>query len=119
MEEWRQKDDFTLVGRGYFVVNGDTIVTEEMRIEQRGPNVYFILLKDQNHKSMKFRLRSRQPNELIFQNESPKESDELILRRNGATNEAERLMQPKPISPLDNSSTQPAPPKDRRVMQRK
>lgn len=104
MEEWRQKDDFTLVGRGYFVVNGDTIVTEEMRIEQRGENTYFILLKDQNQKSMKFRLRSSQPNELIFQNATSKEEDEMVLRNLPATNELERVLQPSPTRSTQTSS---------------
>jgi hypothetical protein len=70
MEEWRQMDAFTLVGRGYFVVNGDTMVTQEMRIEQRGPNIYYIIAKDEDAKAMKFRLRSRTGHELVFQDET-------------------------------------------------
>lgn len=92
IEEWRQKDDFTLVGRGYFVVNGDTIVTQEMRIEQRGPNVYYIIAKDENAKSMRFRLRSSIQNEAVFQDESPKGDKELVLRNNPATREAEQIL---------------------------
>lgn len=92
MEEWRQQDEFTLVGRGYFVVNGDTIVTQEMRIEQRGPNVYYIIVKDENAKAMKFRLRSRLSNELIFRDESPKADQELVLRNRPSTNELERII---------------------------
>ena len=119
MEEWRQKDDFTMVGRGYFVVNGDTIVTEEMRIEQRGPNTYFILLKDQNHKSIKFRLRSSQPNELIFQNAASAEEDELVLRNLPATDELERRLQPSPTRAVQTSSKPDFyPSKSKQVMKR-
>ncbi len=119
MEDWRQKDDFTLIGRGYFVVNGDTVVTEEMRIEQRGPDTYFILLKDQNHKSMKFRLRSSQPNELIFQNAVSKEEDELVLRNLPATNELERVLQPSPTRSTETSSKPDFyPSKSKQVLQR-
>jgi hypothetical protein len=119
IEEWRQQDDFTLVGRGYFVVNRDTIVTEEMRIEQRGPNLYYIIAKDQNHKSMKFRLRSSMPNELIFENAASKNDDELVLRNRPATNELERVLQAPPTKSMDNTTPNaPHPPKDQRVMKR-
>jgi Domain of unknown function (DUF6265) len=119
IEEWRQKDDFTLVGRGYFVVNRDTIVTEEMRIEQRGPNMYFIIAKDQNHKSMKFRLRSSMPNELIFQNAASQDDDELVLRNRPSTNELERVLQAPPSKSLDNNTSREFhPPRDQRVMKR-
>jgi hypothetical protein len=120
IEEWRQLDDFTLVGRGYFVVNGDTIVTQEMRIEQRGPNVYYIIAKDENAKAMKFRLRSRMSNELIFQDEGPKTDQELILRNNPATNEIEKIITTpaERTGNLQKLSGQSLP-DNRKVMQRK
>lgn len=120
IEEWRQLDDFTLVGRGYFVVNGDTMVTQEMRIEQRGPNVYYIIAKDENAKAMKFRLRSRLNNELIFQDESPKTNRELLLRNNPSTNEVEKIITtPEERSQNLQKSNGPQAPSSRKVMQRK
>lgn len=120
IEEWRQLDDFTLVGRGYFVVNGDTIVTQEMRIEQRGPNVYYIIVKDENAKAMKFRLRSRMSNELIFQDESPKTDQELVLRNNPAKDEVEKIISTpaeRSVNQLNKSSQNS--PGNYKVMQRK
>lgn len=120
IEEWRQMDEFTLLGRGYFVVNGDTIVTQEMRIEQRGPNVYYIIAKDENAKAMKFRLRSRAGNELIFQDESPKTNHELVLRNNPATNEVEKIITTPAERSAQLKSTHPEnqSPNLRKVMQR-
>ena len=93
MEDWRQLDEFTLLGRGFFVVNGDTVITQEMRIEQRGPNVYYIVAMGQDSKPMRFRLRSRNNNEVIFQGDSPKNRKELVLRNNPSTQEVETILQ--------------------------
>jgi Domain of unknown function (DUF6265) len=118
IEEWRQKDDFTMIGRGYFVVNGDTIVTEEMRIEQRGPDVYFIIVKDQNHKSMKFRLRSSQPNEAIFQNAAPKSEEEIVLRNRPSTDELERILQSPRRQPPSDNTQKPNTAPSKQIMKR-
>jgi hypothetical protein len=116
MEEWRQKDDFTMLGRGFFVVNGDTIITEEMRIEQRGPDLYFIIVKDQNQKAMKFRLRSSQPNELIFEDARSKSEAEVVLRNNPSTNQLERIYQEDPKVQSQNKAVKAN--MERRVLSR-
>lgn len=93
MEDWRLLDEFTLVGRGYFVVNGDTVVTQEMRIEQRGPNVYYIVAQGPSGKPLRFRLRSRNSNEAVFLGDSPKNPQELVIRNNPSTQEVETILQ--------------------------
>lgn len=85
-EQWRQLDEFTIEGRGYFTVNGDTMVAEKMRIEQRGENVYYIVALDTNLRPIKFRLRSRNPGELIFENKKNSFPKEIIVRQTDADN---------------------------------
>lgn len=118
MEDWRQLDEFTLAGRGFFVVNGDTVVTQEMRIEQRGPNVYYIVAKGADAKPMRFRLRSRNPNEMIFQGDSPKNQKELVLRNNPSTQEVETILQYPDQNQENSARSAQSPLPSKQVMKR-
>ena len=80
-EEWERKDAFTFEGRGFLVVNGDTVITERMRIEQRGENVYYIAALDTNQTPMRFRLRSNKPDEAVFRNPGKGFPNEVIYRQ--------------------------------------
>lgn len=80
-EEWERKDAFNFEGRGYLVVNGDTLITDKMRIEQRGQNVYYIAALDTNQAPMRFRLRSTTPGEAVFKNPGRGFPNEVILRQ--------------------------------------
>ncbi len=80
-EEWERKDAFSFEGRGFLVVNGDTLITEKMRIEQRGENVYYIAALDTNQTPMRFRLRSNTPGEAVFKNPGEGFPNEVILRQ--------------------------------------
>jgi|GEM_PF-3740540 len=82
-EEWDRVDDFNLEGRGFLVLNGDTVVTERMRIEQKGDNVYYIVALDTNQTPMRFRLRSRAPGEAVFRKSGLQSKEEIILRSAG------------------------------------
>lgn len=85
-ESWQQLDRFTIEGRGFFTVNGDTMVTEKMRIEQRGEKVYYIVAIDTNNRPIKFRLRSSNPGELIFENKTNPYPKEIIVRQDDSNN---------------------------------
>lgn len=80
-EEWEMVDAFNFEGRGFLIVNGDTLITEKMRIEQRGENVYYIAALDTNHAPMRFRLRSNTPGEAVFKNPGRGFPNEIILRQ--------------------------------------
>ena len=80
-EEWERVDAFNFEGRGFLVVNGDTVITDRMRIEQRGSNVYYIAALDTNQTPMRFRLRSNTPGEAVFKNPSRGFPNEVILRQ--------------------------------------
>lgn len=92
-EEWTQVDEFTLEGRGFFVVNGDTIVTEKMRIEQKGEEVYYIVALDTLGNPMRFRLRSRKQGQAVFEPTAPGQGGKLIYRQSpeGYSTETKRL----------------------------
>ncbi|MEM7035536.1 MAG: DUF6265 family protein [Bacteroidota bacterium] len=101
-EEWTQVDEFTIEGRGFFVVNGDTMTTEKMRIEERGEDVYYIVAIDSNMRPIKFRLRSRKPNELVFENPTDEFPREIIVRQSKDNNNFETILQKGDASP-DNT----------------
>lgn len=82
-EEWDRVDEFNLEGRGYLVLNGDTVITERMRIEQKGEDVYYIVALDTNQTPMRFRLRSRSPGEAVFKQSGLQSNEEIILRSAG------------------------------------
>jgi len=86
IETWKQLDEFTLEGRGYFLVNGDTLLAEKMRIEQRGHDVYYIVALDAEGRPVKFRLRSVEPGEAIFETGRARSQKEITIRQDDANN---------------------------------
>lgn len=81
LETWQQLDAFTLEGKGLFVVNGDTLLVERMRIEQKGKDIYYIIALDEHSQAIRFRLRSVKPGEAVFRNRKNPFPREITLRR--------------------------------------
>lgn len=67
-EKWEKKDRYTFVGKAYFVVNGDTIVTEQMQIREMDDGLYYIVAIDTLRKPRKFKLTSVGPSGALFEN---------------------------------------------------
>lgn len=69
-EEWTRVDKYTLNGRGFFVINGDTTITDRMQIREMPDGLYYIVAVDTNRQSHKYRLRHTGPGNAVFQTES-------------------------------------------------
>ena len=69
-ESWTKADDSTLVGKAVFLVGPDTVQSEEIRLEERLGQLFYIpTVQDQNDgQPVRFSLTSATENELIFEN---------------------------------------------------
>ncbi|MEO1438061.1 MAG: hypothetical protein AAFV80_21140, partial [Bacteroidota bacterium] len=75
-----QKDELTIEGNGYFIVNQDTLFTESMQIRQLDDGLYFIVATDETQQKRYFRLKSFQNYYAVFEDRD-RNSDQLILER--------------------------------------
>lgn len=69
-EVWKQVDDSTFTGRSYFVIQGDTVFAETIRlIERKGKISYCVSVKDQNNgEEVPFELTALDGKNLTFEN---------------------------------------------------
>lgn len=86
IEQWKQKDQFTIEGSGQLVVNGDTTFTEGMKIQKIGENLYYILALDENHQEVRFQLRSLQADVAVFETEAQGVPQQLIIQQHNLNN---------------------------------
>lgn len=69
-ESWSKTSDELLTGKSYYTENGDTMLLETIEIKQiDGELFYCPAVSNQNEgKAIEFKLTSKKPNELIFEN---------------------------------------------------
>lgn len=79
-EEWKRVDKYTLTGRGYFVINGDTTVTDRMQIREMPDGLYYIVAVDTNRQAHKYRLRHTGPGKAVFQTETEQNEYRIEFR---------------------------------------
>ena len=70
-----------LNGSGYVVINGDTSFVEEMRIYQRGKDIFFEGPVDATQKTRKFKLESYEGNEATFNRKGKNFPNQVIITR--------------------------------------
>lgn len=85
-EEWIKEDEHTIVGNGFFQINGDTLLTEEMKIKQEGESIYLITAIDSGKKPVRFRLRSVNGEVAIFENPAVDFPNEIIVEQHSDNN---------------------------------
>ena len=106
IEQWVQKDEFTIEGSGQLVVNGDTIFTEGMKIQKIGDQLYYILALDEKQKEVRFKLQSIDPQMAIFETEEKrKPNQQLILEQHSLNNFSTTLQNADP-EPLKGKQLQ-------------
>lgn len=71
VEIWEKASDSTFHGLNYFVMNGDTSFSEEIRLAVIHDTLYYIpIVRDQNSgQPIYFQLKSASADQLIFENE--------------------------------------------------
>lgn len=69
-ESWSKTNDELLSGKSYYTENSDTMLLETIEIKQRDNEIYYCpAVSNQNEgKAIEFKLTSKNPNELIFEN---------------------------------------------------
>lgn len=70
-----------LIGNGYVVISGDTSFVEQMRIYQRGKDIYFEGPVDATQKTRKFKLESYAGNEAIFNRKGKNFPNQVVITR--------------------------------------
>lgn len=70
IEKWEQENDTVLIGKSYVATVEDTVLMETIQIVQTSETIYYIpTVFDQNDgKPVKFKLKSSDPEQLIFEN---------------------------------------------------
>lgn len=102
IEQWRQKDQFTIEGRGQLVVNGDTTFTEGMKIQKIGADLYYILALDENNKEVRFQLHSLEADRAVFQTDEQGVPNELIIQQYNFDNFSTTLQNVAPTEIEEN-----------------
>jgi len=69
-ESWSKTSDELLTGKSYYTENGDTMLLETIEIKQIDGEIFYCpAVSNQNDgQAIEFKLTSKKPNELIFEN---------------------------------------------------
>ena len=69
-EKWIKKDRKTLLGNSYFVIQNDTVFSEESSLFQRGKDLFLIvkITSEPSDTPTEFKLTSSTKTQLIFEN---------------------------------------------------
>lgn len=69
-EKWKKKDRKTLLGNSYFVIENDTVFSEEVTLVQRGKELIYAvkIVTDPSAGLTEFKLTSSSENQLVFEN---------------------------------------------------
>ncbi len=93
VEEWKPLDDFTIEGKGYLVINGDTTFTEKMQIKNIGTDLYYVLALDNSGKTVQYKLKTYTQEGAVFENNAVAFPNQVILQRNANNSNFTTLLQ--------------------------
>lgn len=92
-EHWQKENSKHFTGTGFFIEEGDTIITEKLALEIRDKTIYYIADAPENDDAIAFKLITLLPNYALFQNQEhdfPKritytfnEEDDLYVKIEG------------------------------------
>lgn len=83
-EEWKQVSANSLQGRGYFLKDGDTVITEKLRIEAKGGSVQYISDVSHNEGPVAFTLISAEEGRYVFENKEHDFPQRIIYVQRGS-----------------------------------
>ena len=86
LEAWKQLDEFTIQGKGFLVVNGDTTFTESMNIQKIDQDLYYVLAVDAQGQQQRYKLKTYTEKEVIFENNNIAFPNQVILQRTDSKN---------------------------------
>ena len=106
VEEWKPLDDFTIEGKGYLVVNGDTTFTEKMQIKNIGTDLYYVLALDNSGKTVQYKLKTYTQEGAIFENNEVAFPNQVILQRDLNNRNFTTLLQNAAPAQINNEQQQ-------------
>ena len=68
VEMWVPKNDSTIAGMGFMILNQDTVFSDEIDIQQIDKDLYYISIDRSTGKAVKFKLSSSADKLLVFEN---------------------------------------------------
>ncbi|MEM7101764.1 MAG: DUF6265 family protein [Bacteroidota bacterium] len=81
-ETWTKKDDLTIIGKGSFMINGNAVFTEKMKITKIDDSLYFIVAVDSSNSENYYRLTRYDGQEAVFENADLAFPNQVIIKRN-------------------------------------
>ena len=81
-ENWIKQDDNTIIGKGYYIVKGDTILREKLRI-QKIENYYTFIPIIANNYPVLFTLVESGNNKWVFENKEHDFPQRVVYSRKG------------------------------------
>ncbi len=97
IEAWKMVDEFTIEGKGFLVINGDTTFTEGMTIQKIDQDLYYVLALDQTGTTVKYKLKTYTEQEAVFENTEIAFPNLVILRKNNTANYSTILQNTSPV----------------------
>jgi len=67
-ENWVRLDDITYSGESHTIRNGDTVFTEQLKIEKVGDDIFYTAIVEHNPGPVSFKLIELEDNKAIFEN---------------------------------------------------
>ena len=67
-ENWVKLDDTTFSGKSHTIKNGDTVFTEQLKIEKIGDEIYYTAVVKHNPDTVHFKLVELGENKAVFEN---------------------------------------------------
>lgn len=96
LERWEKTDELTIKGRGHFIVNGDTLFTEGMKIKQIDDNLYYIVAVDDSKSEVFYKLKSFNNQLAVFENSNLEFPNQVIIQQNSNNNFTTTLQNSNP-----------------------
>lgn len=81
LEQWQKTDEQTIQGKGYLVQQEGIQLIDKMELKKEGEDWFYITYLDNNASSTKYRLKSYQNYQAIFENTNISFPNQLILQR--------------------------------------
>lgn len=86
IETWMMTDQSTIEGKGTLLVDGQIVFTEGMSIKKIGSDLFYLLTLDDRGTRVSYKLKTYTAQEAVFENTQVAFPNQVILRRNEASN---------------------------------
>ena len=81
-DNWRMEGRFTLIGNSFRVQNGDSTLTQTVKIQQEGNLLALYTTIDATQKVYRYELQDREPSAWTFVNDALSYPQKIVLKRN-------------------------------------